>query len=144
MSPCPKNLPAFGAGFESGLRLINIRRDSLAHGFGRSFHQSFIARKAAGQQGRKSGHLNGLEDLPDLILDILAFEEYEIPDRLSDQKARIAGQEDPSVAVRYGNQLIIRKPVGVQNIESGNPEPSRQTAQHHISNKAGLSVAPLQ
>jgi hypothetical protein len=135
MSPCPEHFIASGAALELGLRHVNIRRNGLAHCFPTCFGQCLVTAKTTGEDGRtptRSGHT---QNLFQLVLKILGFNEYKVPDRFSNQKPRITRKQDPLFIVRDFYQRVIRNLVGVEDIKASNPEPLGQSPEHDIHNK---------
>ena len=76
---------------EVGLRLENESGNLFAHSLSRNFHQKIVAGEAARQDARQAGGMGDIENLLELRLDVLTFEEDKILHRLSHQQTRVAG-----------------------------------------------------
>ncbi len=134
--PGPVDLVAGGASLEAGLRGENERGHALAHLLARDAFEHRIAVQAARKEARQGGRSRGAENLPDLLPDIVALDEDEAPHGLAHQKPRVLREDDAPLALRRQQEFLVGDPVGIDDIESGDPEPLGQPAQHHVGDEA--------
>ena len=135
MGAGPENLSAFRAQFEVGLGSEDIYGNLIAYGFMRDIRKDFVARKTTGQGTRKFFDSCDAQYLFDLILEMPAFQIYEILYGFSNLQPGITRQQDATFVVGQCNQFVIGEPVGIENVESGDTQPLRQFPQHYIRNE---------
>jgi hypothetical protein len=80
VSAGPVDLVALGTAFECELRLEYVGRNAALYLISWNHLQNVVAAKAASQNPGKLLGPGCVEDLPDLVLDLVAFEKNELPD----------------------------------------------------------------
>jgi hypothetical protein len=75
--------------------------------------------------------------MPDLILNIPAFQENELPNRPSDQKPGVTRKQDSPLTGSEFQKLVITEAIGIQNVEARDAQPFRQFAKHDVGDKTG-------
>lgn len=95
----PEDPAALGAGFEAVMCFINIFGNTVANILAGDIDKGLIAVQAPREERTQMLDPSRSEYLSDLILNILAFEEDELPDRFSDQESCIQRKKYSPFAV---------------------------------------------
>ncbi len=119
------------------LGFVDIRRHGAAHGFLPDFAQKFVAGETAREQPWQMRYSGDVENLPDLLLHLVAFKEDELPDGSAYEQTGISRQQNTAFPERQFDQFVICETVGVQDIQACDAQPFGQTSQHYVGDEAG-------
>jgi hypothetical protein len=134
----PVDPEALGARFEMSLSFKHKGRDSGPDLFPCDSVQQFVTGEATGQDSQWFSDAGGPEHLLQLLLDIFAFQKNKIIHCLTQQQPGISGEQDAPLLPGQINQFVIRVPVRIEDIETGDPQPFGQATEHHVGYKRRL------
>ena len=133
----PVDLAALAAALEENLGSEDVRGHPIPYFFGGDIQQHGITANAPGQQTRQLGNPDRAENMPELILNLFAFQKDELPNRPSDQKPGVAREQDPPVTAGKFQEFLVMEAIGIEDVEACDAQPFRQSAQHDIGDEPG-------
>jgi hypothetical protein len=83
-----------------------------------------------------------IEDLLNLVIDMIAFDQDVVPGEGAGGKTGVAGKDDTTLLHGKAKDLVVREGMVVQHIKAEKTESLRETAQHGIGDEVHMIILP--
>ena len=113
--------------------LVHMERDKVQRLAFVNWRQELVARCAA-SKCRCRDRVGG-QDLPQLLLDAITFDEEVVGSEWTSGQTGVARENDPILSQGEADNLIIPECAVVEDVDSQEPEPLREPAEHDISDE---------